>query len=297
MARKQPTKPDDAPAGDALAIHDDAATLAQLSDFFDTVGLDGLEDVGGEDVKLAALLWNMRGKGKDGRTLTKDVLFNTITEETAESVDVVFLLSRKTKRWDSFDNALDKTIVHCTSDDRVHGRMTDGTTRACHKCPDDGWHTSPEGKPMRKCGEVHNVVGIERLTQRPLMVRFKKTALKPWRQHLMAHHWGATVREIEGEKKRANVPLFCYATRVSLKMSDNGNYALPVFDRVPQGVDGQGEPTHLMPIDEIKAYGQHAKDFVEVMGEMMANADAQSSKHDTGGSESADNLPSEDFAD
>jgi len=269
----------------ALATSDDsneAAALAELEEFFDEVGFDGLEDVGGEDVKLAVKLWNMRGLGKDGRSIPRDVFFDTIDETTSDTIECVFLLTQKTKRYDSFDNALDKTIVHCESGDRITGTMSDGTRRPCNGCPDDGWFKSDEGKTFRKCGEVHNVVAIERASQKPFVIRFKKTSLKPWRKYVMAHHWGARKGR---DGKRANVPLFVYSCGLTLKMHESGNYALPVLTR--------GD---MLARDEVLACGESAKAYVEIMGEVQKHADEHESAHASSDRQDG-SLSSEDFAD
>jgi hypothetical protein len=296
MARTSKAKNEESTA---LATVDEAAALAELGEFFDEVGVDGLEDFGGEDVKIAVLLWNMRGKGKDGRSLTKDVLFNTVTEDTCESIELVFLTTKKTKRWDSFDKGLDKTVVHCESRDRVTGIMEGGATRACANCPDDGWFTDADGKATRKCGEVHNVVAIERATQKPVAIRFKKTGLKPWRQYASAYHYGGrvVVDPSTGRKVRRNVPLFAYACRLSLKMSDNDMYAIPVLEPIEQGRDDNGNPIYLMSRDEVLAYGQPARDYHEIMGEVLNVADAQTAAHDTDNVERDDAFGADDFVD
>lgn len=273
-------------SGDALAPMTDeaeAAALAELGDFFDDVGVDGLEDVGGEDVKLAVKLWNMKGLDKNGRAHPRDTFFDTVSETTQDAVDCVLLLTTKTKRYDSFDNALDKTVVHCDSTDRITGTMQDGATRACKGCPDDGWFRDDNGKAFRKCGEVHNVVAVERLTQKPFAMRFKKTALKPFRQYIMAHHWGAR-RGANG--KRANIPLFVYGCTLTLKMHESGKYALPVFER-----GAMLAPADVRPLADV------AKGYVEVMSQILASADAQSEKHstseETGGAMTADDFVDE----
>jgi len=252
-----------ATTGDA----EESAALAELTSFFDDVGNIGLDDVGGEDIKLAVKLWNMKGLDKNGRSYPRDVFFDTISESTSDEIDAVFLLTQKTKRYDEFDNALDKTIVHCESRDRVTGTMRDGATRACKGCPDDGWFKGDDGKPHRKCGEVHNVIGVERLTGKPFAMRFKKTSLKPFRQYVMAHHWGAR-KTADG--KRANVPFFVYAVRLALKMHESGKYALPVLTR--------GE---MLPKKEVLSLADSAQTYLEMVSTLLASADEQSEKHAT----------------
>lgn len=264
-----------------LATRSEADAMAELSDFFDAQGVDGLEEFDGEDIKISSLLWNMRGKDKDGRSMTKDVFFDTITEDTTESVDLVFLTTKKTKRWDEFDNDKDRTVVHCESVDRVTGTLADGTRRPCAGCPDDGWFTDADGKTKRKCGEVHNAVAIEVDSQRPVMIRFKKTGLKPFRQYCSAYHKGArVVVGKDGRRTRRNVPLFAYTARLALKMSDNGMYATPVIRPVEQSKDADGNPVYLMPTEDVMTYAEHAKAWVDMMGEAMSAADKQTAAYD-----------------
>lgn len=259
----------------------EAAALAELGDFFDNeVQVDGLEDVGGEDLKLAARLWNMRGLDKAGKSYPRDVFFDTISEETQEEIDCVFLLTEKSKRWDSFDNSLDKTIVHCVSPDRMTGTMADGTKRQCGGCGDDGWFQDEEGKAYRRCGEVHTAVAVEVETQRPFLIRFKKTSLKPFRNYVMQHHWGGRM----SGGKRKNIPLFVYSCGLSLKMHESGKYALPVLTRGP-----------MLDRETMGTMHENAKAYKEIMSQVLAHADVQDAKHSS--SESDANLNSDDFAD
>jgi hypothetical protein len=117
------------------------------------------------------------------------------------------------------------------------------------------------------------------LTQKPFAMRFKKTALKPFRQYVMAHHWGAR-RAANG--KRANIPLFVYGVTIKLKMHESGKYALPVLAR--------GD---MLGAEEVRGLAEVAKGYLEVMSTILASADAQSDKHAT--SERDENISSDDF--
>ncbi len=98
----------------------------------------------------------------------------------------------------------------------------------------------------------------------------------------MAHHWGA--RRAPGGK-RANVPLFVYGCTLSLKMHESGKYALPVFERGAM----------LAPAD-VRTLADVAKSYVEVMGSILASADAQSDKHATSEGDGG-NMSADDFVD
>lgn len=261
----------------------EAAALAELSDFFDNqIEVSGMEEVGGEDIKLAVKLFNMGGLDANGNQRQKNMFFDNISEETQYEIDCVFLLTQKSHRWDEFNNGTQKTDVHCQSPDRVTGRMADGSERPCEGCSDTGWFTSKEGKPMKRCGEVHNVVAVERLTQKPFLIRFKKTNLKPWRAHLMQHHYGTRQKADGG---RGHIPLFAFEANVSLVMHESGNYALPVFKRGA-----------VLARDEMVAMHESAKGYLDMMSDVLSHADKVDSKH----AEDSDGLggsSSDDFAD
>lgn len=255
--------------------------LSELSDFFDSVDIDGMEEVGGEDIKLAVKLFNMGGLDAGGNQRRKNTFFDNLTEETQETIGCVFLITQKTHRWDEYDNDKKKTNVLCDSPDRISGKLREnGEIRPCKDCPDTGWFNDEDGKPFKKCGEVHNVVSIERLTQRPFLIRFKKTALKAWRNYLMQNHYGAR-RTANG---RGNIPLFAFECHLSTKMDDSGNFALPVFER------GQ-----VLTKDEMNNMYENAKGYLEMMAEVVKHADVVESKHTADERDSG--LTSDEFVD
>lgn len=283
----------------SLATIDEAASLAELAEYFDSPdAVDGLEDFGGDDIKISTLLWNMRGKDKRGKTMTKDVYFDTVTEEASESIDVVMLTSKKTRRWDSFNNEKDKTEVHCQSRDNVTGVLASGETRPCDGCPDYAWFVK-DGKNVRRCGDVRNTLAIELGGQKPIMIRFKKTGLAPLRQYLSAYHYGARVAEDKktGRMFRRNVPLFAYACRLSLKMSDKGTYAIPVLEPIEQGRNAEGEPSYLLPTRQVLDYGKAAKEWVDQMDAALAAADKQTDAFDGGDEDRPAGFNADDFVD
>lgn len=256
--------------------------LAAMGDFFDDIDITGLEDVDGEDISLASKIWNMGGLDKHGDPYLRNRFFDTLTEELQQTVECVFLVLQKSNRWDEYDNETEKTNVLCSSQDRIHGRTSDGATRPCRGCPDKKWFTDDKGKPYKRCGEVHTVVGIETHNSRPFLMRFKKTGLKPWRAYLMAHHWSARQ---SSDGKRSHVPLFAYQATVSLQMHSGGNYALPVIVR--------GD---MLDNDSMRAAYESAKSYLEMMTEVMAHADAIETTHaEVETSSSA--LSSDDFLD
>lgn len=282
MARAKPKAADSA----ALAKTEEA-NLAELADFFDGVETTGLEDVGGEDIIIAAKIFNMGGLDADGNAYPRNVFFDTLTTEVQDSIRAVLLVDSKSHRWDEYDNAEERTVVLCQSDDRVTGIMqTDGTERRCAGCPDFQWMRGEDGKPMRRCGEVHTVVGVELETETPFIVRFKKTGLKAWRSYLMAHHKGKYKSPKTG--KRGDVPLFVYEIEITAAMHKSGKYALPVL--------GRGD---RLSADAMRDAHDSAVAYKEIIGKVVAVADAQDARTapEKDPALSADDFADDDFAD
>lgn len=211
----------------------ETTTLALVnagSDFLDDIlgdvdlGTDGLEEVDNSDINLPVMVFNMKGKDADGRALAPDVYYNTVTEGTHQTVDCVLLTMHKTNEWTEYNDDKGRNVKLCRSADRKTGTMEDGTQRPCEKCPDAQWRTDEKGKRSKHCGTVINVVGVDRETGRPFIVRAKKTSLRPFKNYLNKHFIGA-----RGSK--GNVPLFAYQTTMGLTMSDDGKYSLPVYTR------------------------------------------------------------------
>jgi len=260
MAKKQSTAIEK--TSDELAAEEN---MAELAEFFDSVEVDGMDDVGGDDLKLASKIFNMSGiNPATGNAYAKNVFYDTVTEETQDEINCVLLLTQKANRWAEYNEGTKSTDVKCSSDDRITGHMADGTARACKGCPDAQWRKDANGKSFKNCGPVHTVVGVERESQRPFLIRFKKTSLKPFRKHVMTHHFGARV----ANGKRANVPLFAYSCGLTLKMHEGGNYALPVLTR--------GD---LLPKSDMINMANATKDYLDVVKDIMARADEQESAH------------------
>lgn len=261
------------------------AALAELSGFFDDVTINGMEEVGNDDLKIPSKIWNMKGLDEQGKKIPQDTFYDTITEEIQDTVKCVLLLTQKSNRYDYFDNDKDETVLVCSSSDMKTGTMReDGGVRPCEDCPDSGWFKDENGKPKRKCGPVHTVVAIEKHNQRPFIVRFKKTGLKPFRNHLQKHHWGARV---DAEGNRKHIPMFAYECVLSLENHESGKYALPVLNC-----------GNILSREAIMKMAQSAKDYREMMQELMKHADATDERHNNSGEASGgkgNNFTSDDF--
>jgi hypothetical protein len=205
----------------ALVQHDE---LAGVLDF--EVESDGLEEADASDVKLAAKVFNMKGVDGRGDPLPPNVFFDTVTETSKRELDLLPFSLHKSKEWREYDEAKGESVIHCRSNDRVTGRMADGKERPCEGCPDAQW-TTVNGKRNRRCGDIYNLFAIERDTQQPCVIRFKRTSLTVIQGHLNKHHLGKRI--VSG--KRGNYPLFSFLVKATLKMSDDKKYAIPVLEK------------------------------------------------------------------
>lgn len=203
------------------------AALAALFSGADMGGIDdGLGQVAPEDIKLALKIWNMKGIDPETkRARPSDVFFDTVTEETSDTLDLVLLDLRKSNEWRTYSDAEKKSTVHCRSRDRVTGTMLDGATpgmeRPCQGCPEAQWTRDDKGKPKRLCGPVYAVAALDVATQQLCVLRFKSTSLSPFKAHLNKHHLGRRI--VKGE--RGNWPLFAFTVRAKLRMDEGGNFA------------------------------------------------------------------------
>jgi hypothetical protein len=205
-----------------------ADELAEFDAILGGMESDGLEEVDQSDVKIPIKSFNRKGKQDNGIMCKQDRFYDTNTNDEQEALNATLLLLHKTHIWKSFDETTKTSTVHCKSYDRKTGTMNDGTTRKCAGCPDAQWRTI-DGKRIKRCSVVHNVVGIDHDNDdSPFIVRFKKTSEGPWQKHLNRCHIGK-LRTSAGKR---NLPLFGQRVRIELVMEDGGNYALPVFAKM-----------------------------------------------------------------
>jgi hypothetical protein len=256
---------DDA-SGSALALaHGDE--LAGVLGDDDLGGVTGLEEADSSDIKLASLIWNFGGLDKNGDQIPKNRFFNTVEETISDKKRVALLVLHKSRAWAEFVQG-EGTKRRCSSWDGKVGTTDEGVDRKCDGCPDYAWRTV-DGKRSRRCTDVHNVVAIDRETSQPVMLKFKKTSIDPWKAYLNKYFLG---KRTVGTK-RVNYPLFAFETRLSLKMEKNGAnaYAVPVLER--------GE---VLSVEEIRVHAETARVFREVYLDREVRQVAEQ-EHDGGG--------------
>jgi len=263
----------------ALAAADELADVLGDDDQLES---DGLEEVGAEDLKIAAKVFNMKGRDADGEPIMPNVFFDTVTEQVQKRITGTLLTLQKSNAWTEFDNAEDRNKTICRSADRVTGTLLEtGEQRKCEGCPDAQWR-NVDGKRTRNCGPVYTVVGIEQASQQPFVLRCKKTSLPPLQQYLNRFFLGRRV--VNG--KRSNYPLFAFETEIGLEMDDSGKYSMPTFTR-----------GSVLPRAQIMQYAGEAKFFREVVQPLMSKMDAvEDTSSGAGGSAGGDDFIDDDDA-
>lgn len=236
------------------------------------VGVTGLEEADASDFRLASITLNFNGL-VNGEVPPKSVWVNTVTETTSKTKRLALLVLHKSRAWTEFVQG-EGTKRRCSSWDTVTGTMEDGTTRACAGCPDAQWRME-NGKRTRRCGDVHNVVAMERDTGELVMLRAKKTAMDPWKSFLNKFFLGKRV--VGGQ--RSNIPLFAFETQLSAEMiaSKSGNYAVPVFEVAR---DEKGEPK-VLPVEEIQFLAETARGVRELYLDRVREVADASDGHET----------------
>ncbi len=236
--------------GLALVQHDELAEA--LGDDAGLLDTDGLEELDASDRKLAALVFNFKGVDQNDEPIPANRFFNTVDETIKPKARLALLVLHKSHAWTEYDSAEGRNKVKCRSWDRSTGETDEGTIRACKGCPDFQWRTDPQTKKRtRRCGEVHNVVAVDLDTAQPVILRLKKTHLRPWLAYLNKHFIGKRI--VAG--KHLNLPLFAVETTISLEMVKGSGatpYAVPVFERGA-----------VLPHDQLLFMHESAKAFRE----------------------------------
>lgn len=215
-----------APIAPPTAAGDELAGYADQG--LDLEGNDGLGETDAQDFRIPSRTLNMKGLGPDGRSIPKDMWYDTLAETLSPEIAAVFIDLHKRNVWSEWNQGEGRSQIICRSDDRVTGTMSDsGERRPCKGCPDAQWQTLPNGKRGVHCGPVYDVFALDRATLQPFVVRFKRTSLPVIRQHLQRHHLG--VRRTP--RGMANYPLYAFEVRMTTVMSTDGNYASPVLTR------------------------------------------------------------------
>ena len=263
----------------ALAPAGSDAALNALLDQFDFSN-DGLEAVDKEDFRLPVIVWNLKGKDERANKMRSlDEYYDTLNERYYKQLHCAFIHLTKTNSFARFDEARNETIIHCTSYDRVVGRLrtrhpdiptlAEGTERKCAECPDYQWRKNEKGKNTKNCNVVYGVFGVMLDDQlHPtdgFMIRFKRTGLQPFQQYMQRHHIGK--RRIGMDLR--NWPLWMFEVTMTLQVDKGGNFAVPVIEKGRE-----------LPVETLRALAEQARYFADVGDEATRAAEAQETRHE-----------------
>jgi hypothetical protein len=214
-------------AHDALALTPEDVTAA-LAEAGITVG-DGYDGYSAsqDGIRIPRLLYNRTGTDAYGQRIRVDMFWNNVMNTTVPAVDAILVMEHRTRAWFEWNDAEERNDYFCSSGDAVTGHREDtGAARACKTCPDAKWSKNPKGKRSVRCTDIRTVLGLDLATGEPFLLRFQKSSAKVIRTHTERHHDGK-LRGPDG--KRYNTPLYAYAVKLQLVLSDNEKYAVPTI--------------------------------------------------------------------
>lgn len=187
------------------------------------LGVTGTEEMGQEDIRLPSWLLNSKKEDKaTGRECPSDVFWNTVTEEGKEVLRLQILSVHKSRLWKE-EGEGGRLEVKCASWDGVTGQMSDDSTRPCAGCPDYKWRTH-EGRRVRNCTDVYNLLARDRETQEIGVLKVKKTALKPWKEYFQRYFYRKRQVQRGGKTVVVDNPLFAAETLVEAEKRTGGQY-------------------------------------------------------------------------
>lgn len=260
----------------SLAVVEDDAGLATLAE---DLGITGLEEADNQDVQLPTLTLNFKGKNADGDPIAANHWYNTVTEEVNKKLRLQLLNLHKSREWREYVEG-DGTHIRCRSFDNVTGRMENDVERPCDGCPDYTWQTI-DGKRTRRCGDVWNIGAYDLDAGTPAIIRFKKTGLHPIKSYLNKHHLR---RRKTKSGAMGDWPLFFFEVEATGRMSDNGNYAMPVLEKVG-----------TLPKEQIQLGHESAKFLAERAQDITASASERD--RDEGEAPARDEIDASAFVD
>ncbi len=194
----------------------------------DAEGYDGYSN-SQSGPSLPRKLYNRKGVAQNGERITPDVFWDTVQDTVVPELNCIMMLSVLTRAWFKYSNANKRNEFFCTSSDGVTGVLeATQQRRKCDGCPDTKWYKDQEGKSVVNCTDVRTVLCVDVDNQyEPFLLRFQKTSAKALTQYMARHHDGRL--KPPGSNKRYNLPLYAHHCHITLEMSQNQNYAVPVL--------------------------------------------------------------------
>ena len=212
------------------AAEDEAALAALLDAVGDELPYDGFShSLSPDKFTIPLRSWNgSSGTDVNGVRLTPDRFYDPVTQASSTAIDAIMILEHTKRAYSVFNQDTQEYNTICRSDDCVTGtEVATNKPRKCKGCPDAQWRKTPAGKNAVNCSEEHHVLCVDRATREPFRVIFRRTSADAIKQHIQRHHLG----QIKVRGRLANMPLYFRTVRLTLELSDNGKYAIPVIEK------------------------------------------------------------------
>lgn len=179
---------------------------------------------------LPRKLYNRKGMTAGGVRISPDVFWDSVYDTVQPRLDCIMVLATRTRAWFKWSNAAKRNDFFCTSKDAITGTLeSTGKQRKCgDTCPDTKWYKDEEGKMVVNCTEVRTVLCVDAERYEPFLLRFQKTSTRTLTQYIARHHDGRL--KPKGSLKRYNLPLYAHHCTITLELSENGNFAVPVLE-------------------------------------------------------------------
>lgn len=216
-----------------LAVRQNAALSADITDLMAEMGALGFENVGANEITIpqARILQSTSPAVADGKGRPGEI-YNTMTEinyGTALQFVPLYFFGSRVKFIDP--SRLDSGI-DCQSRDAIRGSKTgpDYANGDCTKCPHAQWTSVPGGQDKGPlCIEFKNVLAVPVLEgesiqdSTPLVIAGKRKAIQPFKKFLTAANsirvggksvafftsiWTMTTQQVKNEKGVFYVPTF-----------------------------------------------------------------------------------------
>jgi hypothetical protein len=178
---------------------------------------------------LPRKLYNRKGVTASGVRITPDVFWDSVYDTVQPELRCIMVLAVRSRAWFKWSNAAKRNEFYCTSKDAITGVLeATGKSRKCgDTCPDTRWYKDEEGKLTVNCTDVRTVLCVDAERHEPFLLRFQKTSTKTLTQYMARHHDGRL--RPKGSLKSYNLPLYAHHCLITLELSENGNYAVPVL--------------------------------------------------------------------
>jgi hypothetical protein len=185
------------------------------------IDVTGTEEMDASDVRLPTWALNSKGTNVEtNRAVPDDEFLNTVSGTAKPQLRLVVLSNHKSRLWRE-NGADNKPVTRCRSWDGKTGQHETIGERKCDGCADYKWTTSADGKRSRKCGDVFNLLAVDRETGEIGMLKVKKAAIKVFKEYYQRYFHKKSRSVSNGQILFRDNPLFAVETVVDPEKQSN----------------------------------------------------------------------------